>query len=114
MTPLERLLDELDIRFKPIEGHQQVRCPHPDHDDSIASCSIRLDEQLIKCFGCTLQGGVIDAVMQCKQMTYREAKAWVGEEKPPEKIERRKDNGNDGFRPRYRRTRPAQAKRRRD
>lgn len=42
----------------------QIRCPHPDHDDSTASCSCSSERNTCRCFGCGETFDTID-LYQC-------------------------------------------------
>jgi hypothetical protein len=48
-------------------------CPHPDHNDTNASCSINTQSNMFQCHGCGWKGSVLDWVMGIEGCSFRDA-----------------------------------------
>jgi len=65
-------------------------CPHPDHNDTDASCSINTKNNMFQCHGCGWKGSVFDWVMGIESCGFREACEKLGIESDPEYRKREK------------------------
>lgn len=60
---LAAVLDHYDIEYVSGRNSQVIRCPSPDHEDFVKSCSIDLNEGVLNCFGCSFAGSSLDLIM---------------------------------------------------
>ena len=66
------VLDHYGVVFKPDKNRQKLHCPA--HDDSVASCSIVLDEGLYNCHACGSSGDSYSLIMAKEGVEFAAAK----------------------------------------
>ncbi|MEW1959801.1 CHC2 zinc finger domain-containing protein [Kineococcus sp. NPDC059986] len=117
---LGQVLDHYEIHYgKSGSGNQKIRCPHPEHSDRDASCSLNLGEGVWNCFACGERGDAITLIMLMEGFesvadAFKFGQSFVsgspGGRVPGQPRRGGILSGQAGYRPRYRREVPARGR----
>lgn len=74
----------IDLLDEPLhhKGNGNFVCKCPFHDEKTGSFVVSRSKQIYKCFGCGEGGDVIQLVMKCKSMDFKQAVEYLGGGKP--------------------------------
>lgn len=60
---MEKMLDELGVRYRHKSGWQKISCPNPNHEDRHPSCGLHLSWGKFNCFSCGEKGDWADLAL---------------------------------------------------